>query len=113
MYQPHPITLAYRKHDNVIRRPYGPIKPKHDYFFFLHNLYISYVCRATAEQTQQKSYSNGSSSTAIDVPNSSSPTIGAYVFGRFFSFGTTPPAFTVDNPLAAKAANLGDVNHNI
>ncbi|CAF1609927.1 unnamed protein product [Rotaria magnacalcarata] len=81
--------------------------------FFLHNLYISYVCRATAEQTQQKSYSNGSSSTAIDVPNSSSPTIGAYVFGRFFSFGTTPPAFTVDNPLAAKAANLGDVNHNI
>ncbi|CAF3239969.1 unnamed protein product [Rotaria socialis] len=75
--------------------------------------YCFTVCRATAEQAQQRNHSNESSSTAMDFSKSPSPTTGAYFFGRFFSFGTTPPASPIDNPLAAKAANLDDVNHNI
>ncbi|CAF0973557.1 unnamed protein product [Rotaria sordida] len=67
--------------------------------------YCFTICRATEEKAQQKNHSNASS--AIDIPDSPSSNTGAYFFGRFFSFGLTPPASTstIVNPFVDKATN--------
>ncbi|CAF0815428.1 unnamed protein product [Rotaria sp. Silwood1] len=69
--------------------------------------YCFTICRAAEEKVQQKNHSN-SASSAIDVPNPSSPNTGAYFFGKFFSFGLSPPASAIDNSLLSKATNLND-----
>ncbi|CAF2400055.1 unnamed protein product [Rotaria sp. Silwood2] len=74
--------------------------------------YCFTICRAAEEKVQQQNHSNASS--AIDVPNSSSPNTGAYFFGRFFSFGLSPPASTstIDNSFVFKTTNLNEINDN-
>jgi len=76
--------------------------------------YCFTVCRAAEEKAQQKTLLNASS-TAVDVPNSSSPSAGAYFFGRFFSFGTTPPASRslLNNPFIIKASHSTDIDDDI
>ncbi|UJR36287.1 hypothetical protein I4U23_029016 [Adineta vaga] len=77
--------------------------------------YCFTVCRATEENVQQKSHSNVPSA-AIDVPHSSSPTNGAYFFGRFFSFGnsTSPTSTSIfTNPLLLKASQLINTDDNL
>jgi hypothetical protein len=73
--------------------------------------YCFTVCRAAEEKVQQENQSH-TTSAAMDVPNSSSPGVGAYFFGRFFSFGLTPPAFTstIPNPFTVKAAQVNDMD---
>jgi hypothetical protein len=71
--------------------------------------YCFTVCRAAEEKVQQENHSN-TSSAAIDIPNSPSSTAGAYFFGRFFSFGLTPPALTssITSPFVIKALDHND-----
>jgi hypothetical protein len=73
--------------------------------------YCFTVCRAAEEKAHQEH----TSSAAIDVPNSPSTNAGAYFFGRFFSFGLTPPASTstILNPFIVKAFDRNDINDNI
>ena len=76
--------------------------------------YCFTVCRAADEKVQQETHSN--TSTAVDTPNSASPsTPGAYFFGRFFSFSSSPPASssTLSNPFAVKAAGFADMDENL
>jgi hypothetical protein len=76
--------------------------------------YCFTVCRAAEEKVQQENHSNASS-TPIKVPNSSSPGTGALFFGRFFSFGLTPPISTsaIHNPFIVKASHFNDIDDNI
>lgn len=76
--------------------------------------YCFTVCRAAEEKVQQENHSNGSSK-AIDIPTSSPSNAGAYFFGRFFSFGLTPPISTtsIANSFIVKAAKLNDIDNNI
>jgi hypothetical protein len=55
--------------------------------------YCFTVCRAVDEKVQQDNHRNAPSKP-IDIPNSSSPNVGAYFFGHFVSFGSTPPSLT-------------------
>jgi hypothetical protein len=73
--------------------------------------YCFTVCRAAEEKAQRENHSN-TPTTAIDVPNSTSPGTGAYFFGRFVSFDLTPPASasTIINPFIVKAL---DIHNNI
>ena len=77
--------------------------------------YCFTVCRATDEKVQQETHSN--TSTTVDTPpNSASPsTPGAYFFGRFFSFGSSPPTSTstLSNAFAVKAAGFADIDENL
>ncbi|CAF4016395.1 unnamed protein product [Adineta steineri] len=79
--------------------------------------YCFTVCRAADEKVQQETHPNLSSSStpAVDTPQSVSPGNGAYFFGRFFSFGTSPPASTttLSNPFAVKAAGFADIDENL
>jgi hypothetical protein len=52
--------------------------------------YCFTVCRAADEKVQQETHSNATSAS-VDTPNSTSTGTGAYFFGRFFSFGSSPP----------------------
>ena len=74
------------------------------------NYYLT-VCRAASEKVQQKTHPNLTESSTEDS-HPSSP--GAYFFGRFLSFGLTPPASTsqISNPFTIKASNSPDVNEN-
>jgi hypothetical protein len=76
--------------------------------------YCFTVCRAAEEKVQQKNLSN-TPSASIDVPNSSSPSAGAYFFGRFFSFGLTPPlsTSTLSNPFIVKASHFNDIDDDL
>ena len=76
--------------------------------------YCFTVCRAAEEKVQQENHSSASSAV-IDTPNSPSTGAGAYFFGRFFSFGSTPPASTsiINNPFTVKASNHNDITDNI
>jgi len=73
--------------------------------------YCFTVCRAAEEKAQQENHSNASS-TATDVPNSSSPGTGAYFFGRFFSFDLTSAlsTSTIHNPFVVKASHFNDID---
>ncbi|UJR09807.1 hypothetical protein I4U23_014033 [Adineta vaga] len=75
--------------------------------------YCFTVCRATDEKVQQETHPN--TSTPVDTPQSASPGAGAYFFGRFFSFGTSPPVSTatLSNPFAVKASSLADIDENL
>ncbi|CAF1008520.1 unnamed protein product [Adineta steineri] len=80
--------------------------------------YCFTVCRASEENIQQKDHLNKSTSTAIDIPNSSSPSSpGAYFFGRFFSFASTPSpspsSSTTTNPFILNALNTNDMMNYI
>jgi len=70
--------------------------------------YCFTVCRAAEEKVQHEHQSSN-----IDVPHSVSPGTGAYFFGRFFSFGTTPPLSTssINNPFVINASDSKDDNH--
>jgi hypothetical protein len=70
--------------------------------------YCFTVCRAAEEKSQQKFGSTASS--AVDIPASSSPGIGAYFFGRFFSFGLSPP---ISNPFIVKASQSNHIDDNL
>jgi hypothetical protein len=74
--------------------------------------YCFTVCRAAEEKAQQKS---ASSSAAVDIPASSSPGIGAYFFGRFFSFGLSPTisSSTLSNPFVVKASQSNNIDDNV
>ncbi len=74
--------------------------------------YCFTVCRAAEEKAQQKA---ASSSAAIDTSASSSPGVGAYFFGRFFSFGLSPPisASTISNPFIVKASQSNHIDDNL
>ena len=87
-----------------------------NYFFTIKMASINYcftVCRAAEEKAQQDHHSHNSSSN-IEIPQSTSPGTGAYFFGRFFSFGSTP-SFTnsiLTNPFALRASETTDDNNN-
>lgn len=70
--------------------------------------YCFTLCRAAEEKVQHEHQSAN-----IDVPQSGSPGTGAYFFGRFFSFGTTPPlsAASMSNPFVIKAFDSKDDDH--
>lgn len=75
--------------------------------------YCFTVCRAAEEKVQQKNHLDAPS-TNIDIPNSSSPSAGAYFFGHFFSFGLTPPTSTIANSFIVKASSrFNDIDDNI
>jgi hypothetical protein len=69
--------------------------------------YCFTVCRAAEDKAQHDQHGHASS-TAIDVPQSSSPGAGAYFFGRFFSFGSPSPVSTMTNPFTLKASDDKD-----
>ncbi len=73
--------------------------------------YCFTVCRAAEEKVQQETHPNAS----VDSPHLTSPGIGAYFFGRFFSFGSTPPASTstLSNTFTVKASGLTDIDENL
>jgi hypothetical protein len=75
--------------------------------------YCFTVCRAADEKVQQETHPNTPS--VVDVPNSTSPGTGAYFFGRFFSFGSTPPASTstLSNPFTVKASSFTDIDEDL
>jgi hypothetical protein len=75
--------------------------------------YCFTVCRAAEEKAQQKAAS--SSSDALDNSPSSSPGVGAYFFGRFFSFGLSLPisASTISNPFIVKASQSNHIDDNL
>jgi hypothetical protein len=76
--------------------------------------YCFTVCRAADEKVQRENHSNVPSTT-IDTPKSSSPGTGAYFFGRFFSFGLTPPLSksTISNSFTVKASHFNDTDDEI
>jgi hypothetical protein len=75
--------------------------------------YCFTVCRAADEKVQQETHPNAS--TAVDTPHSVSPGTGAYFFGRFFSFGSSPPASTstLSNPFAVRASSFAEPDENL
>lgn len=76
--------------------------------------YCFTVCRAAEKKVQQETQSNLESSS-VDVPSSASSGTGAYFFGRFFSFGLTPPASTsqLTNPFTVKASSFTDLDEDL
>jgi len=74
--------------------------------------YCFTVCRAAEEKVQQETHPNTSS---VDSPHLASPGIGAYFFGRFFSFGSTSPASTstLSNTFTVKASDFTDIDENL
>ena len=79
--------------------------------------YCFTVCRATDEKVQQETHSNSvpPPPQPVDGSASSPSTPGAYFFGRFFSFGSTPPASTsqLANPFTVKASTFTDIDDNL
>jgi hypothetical protein len=75
--------------------------------------YCFTVCRAADEKVQQQTHPIASSS--VKIPNSASPTTGAYFFGRFFSFALTPPGSTstLSNPFTVKASSFTDIDEDL
>ena len=74
--------------------------------------YCFTVCRAAEEKSPPKfGGSTASSSAAVDIPASSpSSGIGAYFFGRFFSFDLSPP---ISNPFIVKASQSNPIDDNL
>jgi hypothetical protein len=82
--------------------------------------YCFTVCRAADEKVQQETHPNAappssSSSSANNSNSISPPTPGAYFFGRFFSFGSTPSASTsqLSNPFTLKASSFTDIDEDL
>jgi hypothetical protein len=80
--------------------------------------YCFTVCRAADEKVQQETHPNAAPPSTSSADNSNSispPTPGAYFFGRFFSFGSTPPASTsqLPNPFTVKASSFTDIDEDL
>ena len=75
--------------------------------------YCFTVCRAAEEKAQQEQHLHAGPSNNIDVPQSVSPNTGAYFFGRFFSFGSTPPASAMMNPFTVKASEHSEAKETV
>ncbi len=75
--------------------------------------YCFTVCRAAEEKVHQETHSNAS--TPVDIPSPVLPGTGAYFFGRFFSFGLTPPASTstLNNPFTVRASSFTDIDEDL
>jgi hypothetical protein len=72
--------------------------------------YCFTVCRAADEKVQQETHPNTAS---VDIPTPASP--GVNIFGRFFAFGSTPPASTtqLSNPFTIRASSFTDIDEDL
>lgn len=74
--------------------------------------YCFTVCRAADEKVQQKSHAN---TTSIDIPTPTPTSPGVNIFGRFFAFGSTPPASTtqLSNRFNVRASSFTDIDEDL